>query len=38
VAVELARSDYLTKVSANFARLAAAMDEPAPVVMGETEQ
>src|SRR5690606_20738908 len=27
VAVELARSDYLTKVSANFARLAAAMDE-----------
>lgn len=38
VAVELARSDYLTKVSANFARLAAAMDEPASVVMGETEQ
>jgi len=38
VAVELARSDYLTKVSANFARLAAAMDETAPAVMGETEQ
>lgn len=39
VAVELARSDYLTKVSANFARLAAAMDhQPAPAVMGETEQ
>lgn len=38
VAVELARSDYLTKVSANFARLAAAMDEPAPAVIGETEQ
>jgi len=27
VAVDLARSDYLTKVSANFARLSAVLDK-----------
>ena len=36
VAVDLARSDYLTKVSANFARLSAALDKPDAAV-GEAQ-
>lgn len=38
IAVDLARSDYLTKVSANLDRLSAVLDEPVAEVAGENPQ